>query len=63
MLVVRDGSSVGDADVNNDVMTMMPMIIMMTMVIIRVAITVPACQPSGEAKENLRGNLRTFEEI
>ena len=29
----------------------------------RVALIVPACQPGWEEMENLRGNLRTFEEI
>ena len=36
---------------------------MQCFVITRVALIVPACQPGWEEMENLRGNLKKFEEI
>ena len=42
---------------------MMTDVIMVMIMSIRVTLIVPACQPGWEEKENLRGNLRTLEEI
>ena len=47
----------------NDLMFNNHITSMQCFVITRVALIVPACQPGWEEMENLRGNLKKFEEI